>query len=209
MPAGPSACVLCCMKDARGLQRLSLTFGSSFSLKNIQQLWYLQVKFRFFILHYGDGHIVEQLKIKHQQCGKDENLDSVLGTGSIFPPVQRVWQHPAPPGPSPGTVRAPHSIPSGTAPALLPLTSKQHFRGLGGKHLYARVVKESIVKGSKVITGHKTMGDIHMDNCLQELHTGMEMRELRNRRCFTPKHSTALLCWSHIWFCASHGRKFI
>lgn len=75
---------------AQDLRLLSLAFNSSSGFKNIQQLSYLQDKFRFFMLYYGDYHIAEQLKIKHQQHGKYENSLSVLGTDSIFPPVQKV-----------------------------------------------------------------------------------------------------------------------
>lgn len=134
MPAGPLR-ALCCMKDARGLRRLSLAFGSSSGLKSIRQLSFLQVKCRFFILYYGDDQIAQQLKIKHRQCGEDENPDSVLGTNGIFPPVQRVWQHPALlDHPQLGAQPLlPTPIPSRTAPAPLPLTSKEHFRWVGNQ----------------------------------------------------------------------------
>ena len=48
------------------------------------------------MLCYGDCHIAEQLKIKHQQYGKDETTVSVLGTDSISPPFQDVLQYLAP-----------------------------------------------------------------------------------------------------------------
>lgn len=48
------------------------------------------------MLCYGDCHTAEQLKIKHQQYGKDEAIVSVLGTDSISPPFQDVLQYLAP-----------------------------------------------------------------------------------------------------------------
>lgn len=75
---------------AQDLRLLGLAFSSSSGFKNIRQLSYLQDKFIFFMLYYGDYHIVEQLKIKHQRHGKHENPLSVLGTDSSFPPAQKV-----------------------------------------------------------------------------------------------------------------------
>lgn len=89
------------------------------------------------------------------------------------------------------------------------LLPKSISGGLGIKHQYARVVKESAVKGSKTITGHKTLSDIHMDNCLREPQAQIETRELRKRRSVPSEHSRAQLRWSHVQFCPSHGGKFI
>lgn len=82
---------------AQALKWLIMAFSSSSGFENIQQLSYLQDKFRFFfMLCYGDCHTAEQLKIKHQQYGKDEAIVSVLGTDSISPPFQDVLQYLAP-----------------------------------------------------------------------------------------------------------------
>lgn len=81
---------------AQALKWLVLAFNSSYGFENIQQLSYLQGEFRFFMLCYGDCHIAEQLKIKHQHHGKDENTVSVPGTDSTSPPFQDALQYLAP-----------------------------------------------------------------------------------------------------------------
>lgn len=81
----------------QALKWFILAFNPNYGFENIQQLSYLQGKFWFFMLCYGDCHIAEQLKIKHQQHDKDENTASVLGTDSISPSFQDILQYLAPP----------------------------------------------------------------------------------------------------------------